>query len=71
MMTTVVPLASKLRGTRCAVCEQPPTFAVGPHLRSCDRCLSACVRAAWQESDGFSPPLVSPLGAILPIGGAS
>lgn len=71
-MTTVVPLASKLRSTRCVICEQqPPTFQVGPHLRACDECVCHAIRAAWQEADGFCPPLVSPIGAFLPVGGAS
>lgn len=70
-MTTVVPLASKLRATRCAVCEGAPCWQVGPSLRACDNCLSHVLRAAWQESDGFCPPLVSPIGAFLPVGGAS
>lgn len=70
-MTTVIPLASKLRATRCAVCEGSPSWQVGPLLRSCDRCLAHCLRAAYQESDGFAPPLVSPLGSVRTLGGVS
>lgn len=70
-MTTVVPLASKLRATRCAVCEGSPAWAVGPHLRSCDAHLAHVLRSAWLDSDRFAPPVPSPLGSVLPIGGAS
>lgn len=67
-MTTVIPLASKLRSTRCAVCETDrPSWQVGPNLRSCDAHLGFVLRAAYQEADGFAPPVPSPVR----IGGAS
>lgn len=68
-MTTVVPLASKLRATRCAVCETDrPSWQVGPNLRSCDahRPARELAAAAYQEADGFAPPVPSPVR----IGGA-
>lgn len=60
-MTTVVPLASKLRATRCAVCEGSPAWQVGPNLRACHAHLGFILLAAYQEEDGFAPPVPSPV----------
>jgi hypothetical protein len=43
---------------------QRAKWSVGPAEIACDRCLSAVLRAVLAESDGFAPPIVTPIGAV-------
>lgn len=62
--TPVAPitLSSSVRAF-CAVCDGLPAWQVGPTDRACDRCLAVVLRAVRSTSDGFTPPLVLPIGA--------